>query len=385
MVTFLLPVLLLTGSLAVEFGHHSVVTADLQDAVDAAARAASFAGSTKDGDLEKIAKSVLAENGFTDKKSNGVTVLVERGRWDPDTSSFQAINDPDRESEKNALRIYARQDVDALMTGMIGVASYLSEAEAIVIRPGVVVAVADGENYANNDRAMIDCLDAMHVPYRILDQYELSADCVMDGEVLFISSSVQQWLVSNSVKDVQAPVMVGESDWFDDFGFARPGYNVTHGDDEWTRYIRVENDLSSLPTTGDWRSAWRSWWEQAKVTKSNYAYYNSGSSSSGVTKTITDKNARTGWVKRSELGNDAVVIATLYNDPSVATMFFYDAGARLGNGKVTSHKRAGIFMRTSGNWNSTESFSYTKNGYAQLEYGIRWMLSEFDGRPIIVK
>ena len=383
----LMPVLILTGALGVEMGQHSVERSRLQDAVDAAVRAASFNDDYRESALTNIVRNSLAENDIVVGKNGVESVTIQRGKWDDQTRTWELITDASRESECNALRVEVRRSIDSLLAGVVGYNAFEAVADAIVIRPGVVLAVADANNLEANDQAILAYLQSMYVPVRLLGQYELSDDCVMDGEVMFISSTVQQWLVDNSVKDVQAPVLVGESDWFDDFGFAGPGYNTTHGDQYWRTKQCVEVDVSHLAKTGGWRDDWAAWWAANYDNYTNRAYYNSDrvNQVQGKQVQVSNIDARTGWVRRDQLGNDAVVIATLHDNANIATCFLYEKGKRLGNGQVTQHKRAGIFIRTSGNWNSGESFYYTSDGYDILEGCIRWMLSEFEGRPIIVR
>ena len=340
--------------------------------------------------MQDLVTEVLADNCVTATGDGVQSITIEYGYWDPTLDTFVALDTDATIREANAVRVHVLADVPTVMVGALGHEKITMEAEAIATRPGVVLAVNDVSTTRSNDAALLIYLDSLNVPVRIISQSELNATCIAEGEVLFISSSVASGAVDAAVIDVPGPVLVGEVMLYDTFGFTGGVDNTDHGDQLYKDAIDVEIDLRNLATSGSWRGTWQTWWQNEGSKKTGndiiaacYSGTWSPSTRVAYSPTVTTSSRRMGWAERWKIGGDAVVLSTMPGDLLKATTFWFDAGATLGDGSVTQHKRAGVYIRTGdyedGGW------AYNDDGFAELGHTIRWMLSDFDGQTKLMR
>ncbi len=385
----LLPVFLLLAGFTLEISNHSMHRHRIQMATDAAAKAATFEVAKGPAHVQSLVEQVLADNGVSNATEGVESITIEYGYWSPTLDQFVALGSGATVREANAVRVHVRADIPTVMVDALGHKRITAESEAIAMRPGVVLAVKNVSKTRSNDAAMLSYLDSLNVPIRIIDQSQLDADCISEGEVLFISSSVSSGKVDHAVVNVPGPVLVGEVMLYDTFGFTGGVDKEDHGDKIYENQIDVEIDLRSMKTNGQWRAEWLQWWNNDGRHKTNAdrvaAYYAgtwSFSTRVAYTPTVTTSNRRTGWADRWKLGNDAVVLSTIPGDVYKATTFWFDVGSTLGDGSVTQHKRAGVYIRTGDNEGG--GWSYNNSGFEELGHTIRWMLSDYDGQTKLV-
>jgi Flp pilus assembly protein TadG len=382
----LLPLMLVTAAIAMEAGHAGNFRGDLQNAVDAAAKAGSYRVGDGPSVAKAAARDALAEAGWPESILESLT--IEYGRWDDQTRTFTKLTT--KSDDANAINVVARAEVDALFGHVAGVSGWMSTQQAVSIRPGIALAIKNRANFVANDQTMYNFLKTFGVPLRILEQDELNANCIIEGELLFISSSVSSSRVDESVRHVPGPVLVGETNLYDTFQFTNGQDHVTHGN-TYVQGMDVEIDLYDMDENANtWRAKWQEWWKQMGKykTKGNVSFDESSPDPEDHrvkdTKASTSINAPHGYAKRTSLTQDAIIIATAASNENEATVFWYDAGARKHGGTTAKYRQAGVFIRTNENSHHV-NYTYSSDSYALLGQTIRWMLMDQEGRTALVR
>ncbi len=394
MVTMLMPVFLLLACLMLEFGFIAVKKSDGRTAVDAAAKAATRQIANSSIDKQTLATSVLTENGVSADDIESLTITV--GRWNYGTEAFELVAPGESLSKPaNAVRVEAELRVPSVLMSLFGIAGTTQTVEAVATQPGIVLAVKNASTFRANDTEMIDFLTQFGVPVRVISEGQLGPQCIKNGEMLFISSSVSSSAVPSSTFDVPGPVVLAELNCVDDWGIVAPGKWGTRAPDDvpsWGTFgnvtshsIDVEIDLWDMDDeVGTWRQSWTDWWDEegSKLTVANRKAADPDDLPEILEKTTSYGSdlALYGSVKRDELADEAIVISTVPGHPEYVTCFWYPPGTKLYDKSYTTHKFAMVYTRTT-EW-SGSAWQYNADGYMPLAQTIRWML--MDSRPTTV-
>lgn len=379
----LIPAMLATATIAIEFGHVSVFHGNLQNAVDAASKAGAIHVAHGPNRVRSEVTASLAEAGWND--ADLTSIAVDYGRWDDQTNTFIPLAVKD--DAANAVRVRAEADVSSLMGSYVGIESWNGKKQATARRPGIALAVKDVNNFVANDKTMLSQLRSIGVPLRLLSQDQLDANCITEGELLFISSSVSSSHVDESVQYVPGPVLVGETNLYDTFAFTNGRDHVTHGNTNATSHD-VEVDLYDLQTLAGWQQEWEQWWRNNETKlpmakKTSYTADGDSEERVQITKASTSSKAPHGYARRNALG-DAIVIATAGGQPDNVTVFWYDKGATLGGGGTAPYRQAGVFIRTSENSHDMD-YTYSSDAYELMAQTIRWLLHDQEARTVLVQ
>ena len=388
-----MPMLLLVGGLTMEWGNKALHGQQTQAAADAAAKAAVLDITAGRRRAMQIARESLGRNGVVEGRDGVTGVTIEYGRWDDRTSRFVPL--PASSRSANAVRVEVAADQKTMLASYAGVDSFSTSKSAVAMLPGIVMAVNDPDKFRENDRQMMAFLEQFGVPVRVVGERRLVAANVRPGEVVFISSSVNSSKVDPSMATIDNPVLCGEANLYDLLGFVPNGQGRTHGNSR-VDAMDVEIDLYDMPTEGEgWREAWNDWWEtEGRRHKGRNPREESGDdddddddddgkeSKKIKRKKSTPKPVVHGWAKRDYLG-EAVVISTVPGRADLATVFWFEPGARLWDGSTTVNKRAGAFLRT--REYGSNDWDYSADSYAQIAQTIRWMLADQERHTVIVR
>ncbi len=400
---FLIPVMLLGLGVMTEVGNYAVGRSMVQTAADSAAKAGAYRVAHGKYDVEDAVAGVLADAGLSVGSSSGTTdveaVRVLYGKWNSVAKAFTV--EASDSSEANAVRVEVDMTVRTVASGWIGLSETTHTMSATAFLPGVLLAVDNANSPKANDVTMMKQIRKAGYPVRLVTIYNVDEDLIVPGEVLFISSSVSSSRVDPALFDIDAPVVCGETNLYDSFGFTGGADGETHTTIQ-AKDFDCEIDVRKLGMKKegkngeadeldlDWRSQWQDWWDTDGKNRTNaklWAKYQSGEMKAKdrveYKAKASDGNSLMGYADRAALGNDAVVLSTVKDDFMKATTFWFDAGSKMGNGKTAKHKRAGIFTRTTEF--SGSKWQYNQDGYDLLNYTIRWMLADETSRTMLVE
>lgn len=157
---------------------------------------------------------------------------------------------------------------------------------------------------------------------------------VSDQDMLVISSTAMSVYTNTKFRDVAIPVVVWEGWLFDDFGMTGPTLGTDYYKAEGQTTISITN--SSHPLA-------------ANLSGTQTVY------------------SSPGYLEYGNPNSNAVVVATLSNDPTKAVLFGYEKGAQM-VGVVAPAKRVGFFTY------DTEASVLTPAGWSLFDAAIYWSL-----------
>jgi len=197
-----------------------------------------------------------------------------------------------------------------------------------------IIFVADSVSVGNADRLLVDTLEQKGYLVSIADDDGISATVAEGKDLVLISKSVSSLQVGDTFQGVETPVMVWKPTLYDDLGLT----GSLNGEDYGTSANQTAIDIIS----------------------SNHP------ASAGMTGTVTTYSAPKKLVWGIP-GAEAIAIATVPDNPELATIFAYEAGATLAGGTAAPDRRVGFFLDNTN--------TMTDNALALFEATVDWVLA----------
>ena len=201
--------------------------------------------------------------------------------------------------------------------------------------PEGILFVVGSTNLNNGDRAIRDHLQNQGYNVIIVDDSASTTADATGKELVIVSSTVSSSNVGVKFRDVNIPVLTWERYIFDDMDMISGNNN--YGDDGNEQEIRIRN--ASHPLAGGY---------------------------SGFVDVISGNNGRDFYWGNPR--NTADRVATTDNSSSRHTIFGYETGRTMYNGRVAPARRVGYYFT-----NSTPAY-LNNNGWALFDAAIDWAL-----------